>query len=83
VDRLISQRIKERDQILNKPRRSCGLMPAPNEPDVLGRIAHLAMIENADIARVISWHMSADMDCIVTFTTRKVRVTNYHCLFTP
>ena len=36
------------------------------------QIAHLAQVENADIARVLSWHMSADMDCVVTLTTRKV-----------
>ena len=29
------------------------------------------MIADADIARVISWHMLADMDCIITFTTKK------------
>ena len=36
------------------------------------QIAHLAQVENADIARVLSWHMSADMDCVVTLTTAKV-----------
>ena len=38
------------------------------------QIAHLAQVENADIARVLSWHMSADMDCVVTLTTRKVAI---------
>ncbi|XP_025090642.1 structural maintenance of chromosomes flexible hinge domain-containing protein 1-like isoform X1 [Pomacea canaliculata] len=73
VEKLIGVRIKERDQILSTPRRTCGLAPAPDEPDVLGKIGHLALIENSDIARVISWHMSADMDCVVTYTTKKAQ----------
>ena len=36
------------------------------------QIAHLAEVGETDIARVLSWHMSADMDCVVTLTTRKV-----------
>ena len=37
------------------------------------QIAHLAQVSDHAIARVLSWHMSADMDCVVTITTRKVR----------
>ncbi|KAK7480663.1 hypothetical protein BaRGS_00028135 [Batillaria attramentaria] len=73
VEKLITARMKERDQLLHKPRRLCGLAPAPDEPDVIGKIGHLAMIENTDIARVISWHMSADMDCVITLTTKKAQ----------
>ena len=41
---------------------------------------------DADIAVVLSWHMSADMDCIVTVTTKKVRrsptyLSSSHLLF--
>jgi hypothetical protein len=36
------------------------------------QIGHLALAEDTDIARVLSWHMSSDMDCVVTFTTDKV-----------
>ena len=25
-----------------------------------------------DVARVLSWHMASDMDCVVTLTTEKV-----------
>ena len=39
---------------------------------VVFQIAHLAQVEDNDIARVLSWHMSADMDCVVTLTTKKV-----------
>ena len=28
-----------------------------------------------DIARVLSWHLSGDMDCVITLTTDKVRPT--------
>lgn len=73
VQKLIAARTKERDQLLNTPRRQCGLNPAPNEPEVIGKIGHLALIENPDIARVISWHMSADMDCVITHTTKKAQ----------
>lgn len=36
------------------------------------QIGHLAEVADTDIAVVLSWHMSADMDCIVTETTKKV-----------
>jgi len=31
-------------------------------------------VGDTDIARVLSWHMSADMDCVVTKTTKKVPI---------
>nr|KAG5694799.1 hypothetical protein BaRGS_019176 [Batillaria attramentaria] len=37
VEKLITARMKERDQLLHKPRRLCGLAPAPDEPDVIGK----------------------------------------------
>ena len=36
------------------------------------QIGHLAEVVDTDIAVVLSWHMSADMDCIVTVNTKKV-----------
>jgi len=42
------------------------------------QIGHLAEVVDTDIAVVLSWHMSADMDCIVTTTTKKVRSRNYN-----
>ncbi|XP_002741520.2 structural maintenance of chromosomes flexible hinge domain-containing protein 1-like [Saccoglossus kowalevskii] len=80
VDGLVSQRIRERDTILHRPRRQCGLAAPPRDRDVIGKIAHLATIENDDIARVLSWHMASDMDCVVTRTNTKAmevyRVSN-------
>ena len=29
-----------------------------------------------DIARVLSWHLSGDMDCVITLTTEKVLIPN-------
>uniref|UniRef100_A0A8C2LUV8 Structural maintenance of chromosomes flexible hinge domain-containing protein 1 n=1 Tax=Cricetulus griseus TaxID=10029 RepID=A0A8C2LUV8_CRIGR len=41
--------------------------------DVLGKIAHLAQIEDDRAAMVISWHLASDMDCVVTLTTDAAR----------
>uniref|UniRef100_A0A5F4VRW1 SMC hinge domain-containing protein n=1 Tax=Callithrix jacchus TaxID=9483 RepID=A0A5F4VRW1_CALJA len=41
--------------------------------DVLGKIAHLAQIEDDRAAMVISWHLESDMDCVVTLTTDAAR----------
>lgn len=38
------------------------------------QIGHLAEVADMEIARVLSWHMQADMDCVVTLTTKKVRI---------
>lgn len=40
------------------------------------QIGHLAQISDDDAARVLSWHMSSDMDCVVTMTTKKVNEAN-------
>ena len=37
------------------------------------QVAHLAQVVDDDVARVLSWHMASDMDCVVTLTTEKVR----------
>ncbi|XP_071103421.1 structural maintenance of chromosomes flexible hinge domain-containing protein 1-like isoform X1 [Haliotis cracherodii] len=73
VDKLVAARVKEREQLLKVPRRLCGLPPAPKDHEVLGKIAHLGRVEDNDIARVMSWHMSADMDCVVTLSTKKAK----------
>lgn len=33
------------------------------------QVGHLALVQEDDSARVISWHISGDMDCVVTKTT--------------
>lgn len=41
------------------------------------KVAHLAEVMDDDIARVLSWHLSGDMDCVITLTTEKVYREKY------
>uniref|UniRef100_A0AAR2JQU3 SMC hinge domain-containing protein n=1 Tax=Pygocentrus nattereri TaxID=42514 RepID=A0AAR2JQU3_PYGNA len=70
IEDLISKMEADLERIKNEPRRKC-TMPDPfkGSPDVLGKIAHLAQVEDDDAAKVISWHLLGDMDCVVTATT--------------
>ena len=36
------------------------------------QVAHLAQVVDDDVARVLSWHMTSDMDCVITLITEKV-----------
>ncbi|XP_014770922.1 structural maintenance of chromosomes flexible hinge domain-containing protein 1 isoform X1 [Octopus bimaculoides] len=73
IDILLQTRMTERDELLSRPRRLCGLAQTPSDPEILGKIGQLAELQDHDIARVLSWHMSADMDCVVTTTTKKAK----------
>ncbi|KAM8966908.1 structural maintenance of chromosomes flexible hinge domain-containing protein 1 [Pelodytes ibericus] len=74
IDDLIQQKMLHREALINKPRRKSSLLPASKtNADVLGKIAHLAFIEDNEAAKVISWHMASDMDCVVTLTTEAAR----------
>ena len=33
------------------------------------QVGHLAVVQDDDAARVISWHIRGDMDCVITKTT--------------
>ncbi|XP_068438024.1 structural maintenance of chromosomes flexible hinge domain-containing protein 1 isoform X2 [Clinocottus analis] len=69
VDRLLKEKETEAYRILNTPRRVCSIRDAfKGQQDVLGMVGHLAFVENDDDARVISWHIRGDMDCIITQT---------------
>uniref|UniRef100_A0A8B9FY44 Structural maintenance of chromosomes flexible hinge domain containing 1 n=1 Tax=Amazona collaria TaxID=241587 RepID=A0A8B9FY44_9PSIT len=74
VDFLIKQKMLDQEGVMKQPRRTCTL---PNYPkgnqDVLGKIAHLAQIEDNEAAKVISWHLASDMDCVITLTTEAAR----------
>ncbi len=37
------------------------------------QVGHLALVQDDDVARVISWHISGDMDCVITKTTAAAR----------
>jgi len=73
VEKLISARTRDRDHVLTSPRRACGLSPCEVDADVLGKIGHLALVHQDELAQVLSWHMMADMDCVVTMTTAKAK----------
>ncbi|XP_071410839.1 structural maintenance of chromosomes flexible hinge domain-containing protein 1 isoform X2 [Pithys albifrons albifrons] len=74
VDSLLKKKILDQEGVMKQPRRTCTL---PNYPkgnqDILGKIAHLAQIEDNEAAKVISWHLASDMDCVVTLTTEAAR----------
>lgn len=74
IETLLKRKLSEQDELKQRPRRSCTL---PNytksNGDVLGKIAHLAQIEDDRAAMVISWHLASDMDCVVTLTTDAAR----------
>ncbi|XP_051046881.1 structural maintenance of chromosomes flexible hinge domain-containing protein 1 [Phodopus roborovskii] len=74
IEALLEKKITEQNELKKKPRRSCTL---PNYTKhggaVLGKIAHLAQIEDDRAAMVISWHLASDMDCVVTLTTDAAR----------
>lgn len=58
------------DKMENQHRRKCSIPdPFKDSPHVLGKVAHLAQVEDDDAAKVISWHILGDMDCVVTETT--------------
>ncbi|XP_039206965.1 structural maintenance of chromosomes flexible hinge domain-containing protein 1 isoform X2 [Crotalus tigris] len=77
IESLIIRKQAEKENILKQPRRICtvAIYPKCNQ-DILGKIAHLAEIEDSEVAKVISWHLASDMDCIVTLTTAAAR-----CIF--
>ncbi|XP_036273622.1 structural maintenance of chromosomes flexible hinge domain-containing protein 1 isoform X3 [Pipistrellus kuhlii] len=74
IEAVLKRKILEQEELKKKPRRSCTL---PNytksSGNVLGKIAHLAQIEDDRAAMVISWHLASDMDCVVTLTTDAAR----------
>nr|AAH62946.1 SMC hinge domain containing 1 [Mus musculus] len=74
IEALLEKKITEQNELKKRPRRLCTL---PNytkrSGDILGKIAHLAQIEDDRAAMVISWHLASDMDCVVTLTTDAAR----------
>ncbi|CAB1349523.1 unnamed protein product [Coregonus sp. 'balchen'] len=74
IDELISQKTADTEKMKLQTRRVCS-MPDPfrGNPDVLGKIGHLALVEDDDVATVISWHLLGDIDCVVTMTTVAAR----------
>uniref|UniRef100_A0A8D0A8N6 Structural maintenance of chromosomes flexible hinge domain containing 1 n=1 Tax=Sander lucioperca TaxID=283035 RepID=A0A8D0A8N6_SANLU len=70
IDRLLNQKKMEANRVLHTPRRVCSLRDHfCGQQDVLGMVGHLAFVQDDDAARVISWHIRGDMDCVITKTT--------------
>uniref|UniRef100_A0AAQ4REA0 Structural maintenance of chromosomes flexible hinge domain containing 1 n=1 Tax=Gasterosteus aculeatus aculeatus TaxID=481459 RepID=A0AAQ4REA0_GASAC len=58
----------ELDQIV-RSHRVCSIPDQfRGQQDVLGAVGHLALVQDADAARVISWQIRGDMDCVLTKT---------------
>ncbi|KAJ8376703.1 hypothetical protein SKAU_G00072830 [Synaphobranchus kaupii] len=74
IDAVIKEKTTEQERIQRQPRRTCTIPDIfKSNPDVLGKVAHLAVVKDDDAAKVISWHLSGDMDCVVTLTTAAAR----------
>uniref|UniRef100_A0AAZ3NT98 SMC hinge domain-containing protein n=1 Tax=Oncorhynchus tshawytscha TaxID=74940 RepID=A0AAZ3NT98_ONCTS len=70
----LSSKTADAEKMKLQTRRVCA-MPDPfrGNLDVLGKIGHLALVEDDDVATVISWHLLGDIDCVVTMTTVAAR----------
>ncbi|XP_069552437.1 structural maintenance of chromosomes flexible hinge domain-containing protein 1 [Brachyistius frenatus] len=72
IDTILSEKTAEVNAIL--PNRVCSIHDNfRGQQDVLGKVGRLALVHDAAAARVISWHMSGHMDCVVTKTTEAAR----------
>uniref|UniRef100_UPI00358EB05B structural maintenance of chromosomes flexible hinge domain-containing protein 1 n=1 Tax=Myxine glutinosa TaxID=7769 RepID=UPI00358EB05B len=70
ADDLLKQLYKRKEMVFMQPRRMCEMAQFPKlDDEILGKAAHMALIREADVALVLSWHMSSDMDCVVTRTS--------------
>ena len=45
VDRTVQLKHTDKQRIAQRPRRSCGLQPAPVDADVVGKVRHLSLGE--------------------------------------
>ncbi|XP_029313476.1 structural maintenance of chromosomes flexible hinge domain-containing protein 1 [Cottoperca gobio] len=74
VESLIKKKNAEIDHMMKTPRRHCTIPDHfRGKQDVLGMVGHLALVQDDDAARVISWHIQGDMDCVITKTTAAAR----------
>uniref|UniRef100_A0A667WXU0 Structural maintenance of chromosomes flexible hinge domain containing 1 n=1 Tax=Myripristis murdjan TaxID=586833 RepID=A0A667WXU0_9TELE len=74
IDKVLNEKTAEMDRLRNAPRRVCTIAdPFRGHHDVLGKVGHLALVEDDAAAVVISWHIRGDMDCVITRTTDAAR----------
>uniref|UniRef100_UPI0037E73A68 structural maintenance of chromosomes flexible hinge domain-containing protein 1 n=1 Tax=Semicossyphus pulcher TaxID=241346 RepID=UPI0037E73A68 len=70
LERLEAEKTAEAEGIRNTPRRVCSIRDSfRGQQDVLGMVGRLAFVQDDAAARVISWHIRGDMDCVITKTT--------------
>ncbi|XP_014883994.1 structural maintenance of chromosomes flexible hinge domain-containing protein 1-like [Poecilia latipinna] len=67
--RCLEQKTSELETIEKTPRRIFSIHRNFSGPDILEMVGELAFVADDDIARVISWQLQGDMDCIITTTT--------------
>uniref|UniRef100_A0AAQ4NWH7 Structural maintenance of chromosomes flexible hinge domain containing 1 n=1 Tax=Gasterosteus aculeatus aculeatus TaxID=481459 RepID=A0AAQ4NWH7_GASAC len=68
IEELLTRKRSELDQIV-RSHRVCSIPDQfRGQQDVLGAVGHLALVQDADAARVISWQIRGDMDCVLTKT---------------
>ncbi|XP_054753736.2 structural maintenance of chromosomes flexible hinge domain-containing protein 1-like [Lytechinus pictus] len=61
-------------ELRSKPRRQCGMQRyETRDGEILGKVAHLAEVEEENDAYVLSWHMASDLDCVLTTTVAKAK----------
>ncbi|XP_023182317.1 structural maintenance of chromosomes flexible hinge domain-containing protein 1-like [Xiphophorus maculatus] len=72
IDSLLREKTAEKETIESTRRR---VFPLSNRsgPDILGKVGHLAHISDEDASWVISWHLSSEMDCVITKTTAEAQ----------
>ncbi|KAM9332497.1 structural maintenance of chromosomes flexible hinge domain-containing protein 1 isoform 1-T1 [Pholidichthys leucotaenia] len=69
IEKLIQEKTTIAEKIRNSARRVCNIRDNfRGQADVLGIVGHLALVENDNDARVISWQLGRNMDCVVTKT---------------
>uniref|UniRef100_A0A3P9NMP1 Structural maintenance of chromosomes flexible hinge domain containing 1 n=1 Tax=Poecilia reticulata TaxID=8081 RepID=A0A3P9NMP1_POERE len=68
-DLCLKQKTSELETIEKTPRRIFSIHGKFNGPDILGMVGQLAFVADDDVARVISWILQGDMDCVITTTT--------------
>uniref|UniRef100_UPI003AAAAD97 structural maintenance of chromosomes flexible hinge domain-containing protein 1 n=1 Tax=Centroberyx gerrardi TaxID=166262 RepID=UPI003AAAAD97 len=74
TDKVLKEKATEAERIINTPRRVCSILdPFRGGQDVLGKVGHLALVEDDAAAVVVSWHIMGDMDCVITKTTAAAR----------
>ncbi|CAK6970217.1 structural maintenance of chromosomes flexible hinge domain-containing protein 1 isoform X2 [Scomber scombrus] len=73
IDRLINEKTPEMKRS-HTNRRICSIPNQFKGKDVLGKVGHLAFVEDDDAARVISWHIRGYIDCVITRTTEAAQI---------